>query len=265
MRIGVISLFPQVIESIANFGVVGRAIDNRLASLLVKDPRDFTTDTHRTVDDRPYGGGPGMVMKAEPLKAAIDAVKAELGAETPVIHLSPAGKPFDQRAALRLAALPAFVLVSSRYEGVDERLVEDSVDEEWSIGDFVLSGGEVAAMAVIDAVVRLLPGALGDADSAEQDSFMRGLLDHPHYTRPDTLLGREVPEVLTSGDHERIARWRHKQALGRTLERRPELLEQLELSEEQRELLDEYRQETGLQADTTPGVSLQVENDEQTD
>ena len=265
MRISVISLFPQVIESIAGFGVIGRAIDNRLASLLVKDPRDFTTDTHRTVDDRPYGGGPGMVMKAEPLKAAIEAVKAELGAETPVIHLSPAGKPFDQQAALRLAALPAFVLVSSRYEGVDERLVADSVDEELSIGDFVLSGGEVAAMAVIDAVVRLLPGALGDAESAEQDSFMQGLLDHPHYTRPDKVLGREVPEVLKSGDHEKIARWRHKQALGRTLERRPELLEQLELSEEQRELLDEYRRETGLRADTTPGVSLQVENDEQID
>ena len=265
MRIGVISLFPQVVESVADFGVVGRAIDNRLASLVVKDPRDFTTDTHRTVDDRPYGGGPGMVMKAEPLKAAIDAVRNELGEGTPVFHLSPAGKPFDQRMALRLSALPAFVLVSSRYEGVDERLVEDSIDEELSIGDFVLSGGEVAAMAVIDAVVRLLPGALGDAESAEQDSFMQGLLDHPHYSRPDTVLGREVPAVLKSGDHEKIARWRHKQALGRTLTRRPDLLRQMELSDEQRELLDEYRQETGLQADTTPGVSLQVENDEQTD
>ena len=204
-------------------------------------------------------------MKAEPLKAAIDAVKDELGAGTRVIHLSPAGRPFDQRAAMRLSALPAFVLVSSRYEGVDERLVEDSVDEELSLGDFVLSGGEVAAMAVIDAVVRLLPGVLGDADSAEQDSFMNGLLDHPHYSRPDTVLGQSVPDVLLSGDHDRIARWREKQALGRTFERRPDLLGKIELNDRQQMLLQEYKLETGLMAGTTPGVSLQVENDEQTD
>lgn len=265
MRIGVVSLFPQVIESIAEYGVVGRAIENRLASLIVKDPRDFTSDTHRTVDDRPYGGGPGMVMKAEPLKAAIDAARAELGSEAPVIHLSPAGRRFDQDEARRLAELPAFMLVASRYEGVDERLVRDSVDEELSIGDFVLSGGEVAAMAVIDAVIRLLPGALGDAESAEQDSFMQGLLDHPHYTRPETVLGQSVPAVLMSGDHEKIARWREKQALGRTFERRPDLLDRKELNDVQRKLLEDYKQETGRMAKTLPGASLKVENDEQTD
>lgn len=269
MRIGVISLFPQIVESIADFGVVGRAIDGELASLVVKDLREFTTDAHRTVDDRPYGGGPGMVMKAEPLKAAVDAVRAELGQESgdevPVIHLSPAGRRFDQDEARRLATLPAFVLVASRYEGVDERFVDDVVDEELSIGDFVLSGGEVAAMAVIDAVVRLLPGALGDAGSAEQDSFMEGLLDHPHYTRPETLAGQSVPAVLLSGDHQAIARWREKQALGRTFERRPDLLEKKVLDDAQRKLLDEYKQERGLSAGTLPGASLKVENDEQTD
>ena len=265
MRIGVISLFPQVIESIAGFGVVGRAIESRLAALVVKDPRDFTTDTHRTVDDRPYGGGPGMVMKAEPLKAAIDAARAELGPDAPVIHLSPAGKRFDQDAARRLAELPAFTLVASRYEGVDERLVRASVDEELSIGDYVLSGGEVAALVVIDAVVRLLPGALGDAESAEQDSFMEGLLDHPHYTRPETVLGQAVPAVLKSGDHERIARWREKQALGRTFERRPDLLQKKALNDAQRKLLEDYKQETGQTAKTLPGESRKVENDEQTD
>lgn len=265
MRIGVVSLFPQIVESIADFGVVGRAIDNRLASLIVKDPRDFTADTHRTVDDRPYGGGPGMVMKAEPLKAAIEAARAELGTEAPVIHLSPAGKRFDQDVARRLAGLPAFMLVASRYEGIDERFVRDSVDEELSLGDFVLSGGEVAAMAIIDAVVRLLPGALGDAESAEQDSFMQGLLDHPHYTRPETVLGRRVPAVLLSGDHNEIARWREKQALGRTFERRPDLLKKKVLNDAQLKLLEDYKQETGRTAETLPGVSRKVDNDEQTD
>lgn len=246
MRIGVISLFPEMISTIAEYGVVGRAQRRELIALLVENPRDFTDDVHRTVDDRPYGGGPGMVMKYEPLVAAVQAAREKLPQGCPLIYLSPQGKVFDQAIARRLAELPGMVLLAGRYEGIDERFIESQVDEELSLGDFVLSGGEIAAMAVIDAVVRLLPGVLGDDESAAQDSFMDGLLDYPHYTRPEKVGDNEVPEVLLSGDHARIERWRRKQALGRSFLRRPELLEKLELDDEQQALLDEFLQEQRL-------------------
>jgi tRNA (guanine37-N1)-methyltransferase len=253
MKIGVVSIFPKMVRTIAEFGVVGRAMERQLAALHVEDPRDLATDTHRTVDDRPYGGGPGMVMKYEPVAAAIRAAKAALPEGCPVIFLTPAGRVFDQAEAERLAALPGMVLLAGRYEGIDERLIEDEVDEELSLGDFVLSGGEIAAMAVIEAVVRLLPGVLGDEDSAAQDSFVEGLLDHPHYTRPEEIGGRKVPEVLLSGDHARIARWRYKQALGRSFLRRPDLVRKLKLDPEQQKLLDEFLEEQGVSAGDVTG------------
>jgi tRNA (guanine37-N1)-methyltransferase len=243
MHFDVISLFPEMVSTIAEFGVVGRARRNGLVTLGFENPRDHTSDVHRTVDDRPYGGGPGMVMKYEPLAGALDAAKARSPAGSPVVYLSPQGRVFDQAAARRFAGLPGLILLAGRYEGVDERFIEARVDEELSLGDFVLSGGEVAAMAVIDAVVRLLPGVLGDDESAAQDSFMEGLLDCPHYTRPEVIDGRDVPEVLLSGDHARIARWRMKEALARTLARRPDLVEKLELTVEQQALLDDIRKE----------------------
>ncbi len=243
MHISVVSLFPEMIATIAEYGVVGRAERRELVSVDIENPRDYADDAHRTVDDRPYGGGPGMVMKYEPVARALQVAKAKLPGGSPVICLSPQGRVFDQAAARRYAALPGLVLLAGRYEGIDERLIESQVDEELSLGDFVLSGGEIAAMAVIDAVVRLLPGVLGDDESAEQDSFMEGLLDCPHYTRPEEVGGRSVPDVLLSGDHAKIARWRHKQALGRSYLRRPDLLEKLELSNEQQRLLDEFLKE----------------------
>ena len=243
MQMQVVSLFPEMIKTVAEFGVVGRAAKRGLLSVACVNPRDFATDAHRTVDDRPYGGGPGMVMKFAPLAEAIDAAKSSLPDSCPVVCLSPQGKVFDQAVAKRLAALPGLVLLAGRYEGIDERLVQSHVDEELSLGDFVLSGGEIAAMAIVDAVARMLPGVLGDEESAKQDSFMNGLLDCPHYTRPEEIGGRTVPEDLLSGDHARIARWRQKEALGRTKLRRPELIERLELNKEQRELLDEYIRE----------------------
>jgi tRNA (guanine37-N1)-methyltransferase len=243
MEIQVVTLFPGMVRAVAEFGVVGRGIERGIASLDCQDPRAFTNDPHRTVDDRPYGGGPGMVMKYEPLAAAIKAARDEVPAGSPVICLSPQGRVFDQAAAERLASLPGLILLAGRYEGIDERLIEAHVDEELSLGDFVLSGGEIAAMAVIDAIVRLLPGALGDDQSAEQDSFANGLLDCPHYTRPEEIDGRRVPDVLLSGDHAKIAAWREKQALGRSALRRPDLLERLDLTVEQKKLLDEYLQE----------------------
>ncbi|MEM1174475.1 MAG: tRNA (guanosine(37)-N1)-methyltransferase TrmD [Pseudomonadota bacterium] len=245
MRIGVITLFPGEVRQLATFGVVGRALDAGLAQLDCVNPRDFAEDVHRTVDDRPYGGGPGMLMTVPPLREAITSARRQ----GPVIYLSPAGRRFDQAAARRLAAMDDFVLVAGRYEGIDERLMERDIDEELSLGDFVLSGGEIAAMAVIDAVVRLLPGALGDAESATQDSFMNGLLDCPHYSRPERLDGQAVPEVLLSGDHANIARWREMQSLGRTWQRRPELLEKLELTAAQKALLDEYIANVGDKPD----------------
>jgi len=243
MQMQVVTLFPDMVLTIAEYGVVGRAAERGLISLECQNPRDFTVDARRTVDDRPYGGGPGMVMMYEPSAAAIASAKDHLPAGSPVLYLSPQGAVFDQATAQRLAGLPGLVLLAGRYEGIDERLIESQVDEELSLGDFVLSGGEIAAMVVIDAVARLLPGVLGDAASASQDSFMDGLLDHPHYTRPEETDGRRVPEVLLSGDHARIAKWRYQQALGRSFQRRPDLVEKLELNDEQQKLLDEYLEE----------------------
>ncbi len=243
MHFDVITLFPEMVATIAEFGVVGRAQRNERVTLETVNPRDHTSDVHRTVDDRPYGGGPGMVMKCEPLAGAVAAARERSPRGSPVVYLSPQGAVFDQVTAKRYAELPGLILVAGRYEGVDERFIESQVDEELSIGDFVLSGGEVPAMAVIDAVVRLLPGVLGDDDSAAQDSFMEGLLDHPHYTRPEDYDGSSVPEVLLSGDHAKVARWRLKQALGRTNERRPDLIEKLDLTDEQQALLDNYLKE----------------------
>jgi tRNA (guanine37-N1)-methyltransferase len=245
MQIAVVSLFPEFVEQVGQFGVVGRANDRDLLSLHLENPRDYAVDAHRTVDDRPYGGGPGMVLKYEPTAKAIHAAKKALPDGAPVVCMSPQGRVFDQAAASRFAGLPGMVLLAGRYEGIDERLIDLEVDEELSLGDFVLSGGEIAAMAVIDAVARLLPGVLGDDESAIQDSFMDGLLDHPHYTRPESIEGHNVPSVLLSGDHARIARWRYKQALGRSFLRRPDLVEKLDLSSEQQAVLDEFLKEQG--------------------
>ena len=243
MQFGVVSLFPEMVGTIGEYGVVGRAEQRGLISLDVENPRHHTSDVHRTVDDRPYGGGPGMVMKFAPVAAAIDAAKGKLPEGCPVVYLSPQGQVFDQAMARRFAGLPGLVLLAGRYEGIDERLIESHIDAEVSLGDFVLSGGEIAAMAVIDAIVRLLPGVLGDDESAAQDSFMEGLLDHPHYTRPEEIEGRKVPDVLLSGDHAEIAKWRYQQALGRSYLRRPDLVEKLELSDEQQLLLDKFLKE----------------------
>jgi tRNA (guanine37-N1)-methyltransferase len=243
MQISVITLFPEMLDAVAQYGVVGRAIDNNKVTLRCVNPRDFTADAHRTVDDRPYGGGPGMVMKFEPMAAAIDSARETMPAATRVICMSPQGTRFDQATARRLTGLPGIILLAGRYEGIDERLLEAQVDEEISLGDYVLSGGEIAAMAVIDATVRLLPGVLGDDESALQDSFSDGLLDFPHYTRPEVIDGRQVPEVLLSGDHARIYRWRLQQAIGRSYTRRPELVDKLELDVEQKQLLAEYLEE----------------------
>ncbi len=225
MRIALVSLFPNMFAAVGEYGVTGRAVRQGHVSLSYSNPRDYTADTHRTVDDRPYGGGPGMLMKIDPLQQAIAAARNVAGPAARVIYLSPQGQPFHHGKALELAQLQGLVLVAGRYEGVDERLIEAEVDEELSIGDYVLSGGELAAMVVIDAVTRQLPGVLGHESSAREDSFADGLLDCPHYTRPETYQGMDVPEVLLSGNHEEIRRWRLKQALGRTYERRPELLE----------------------------------------
>jgi len=243
MHFAVVSLFPEMIGTVGQFGVVGRALQRNLVTLAVENPRDHTSDAHRTVDDRPYGGGPGMVMKFEPVAAALETAKGQLPEGCPVVYLSPQGRVFDQAMANRFSNLPGLVLLAGRYEGIDERLIESHVDEEVSLGDYVLSGGEIAAMAVIDAVVRLLPGVLGDDESATQDSFVEGLLDCPHYTRPEVVAGKRVPEVLLSGDHAGIARWRNKQALGRSFQRRPDLLRKLDLTDEQQTLLDEYLKE----------------------
>jgi tRNA (guanine37-N1)-methyltransferase len=238
VRFDVVTLLPEMFEA-ARLGVTGRAFERGQAQLRLWNPRDYTHDVHRTVDDRPYGGGPGMVMKVEPLRAAIlDAKRAAPGSR--VAYLSPQGRRFDQQAAAELAGRDGMILVAGRYEGIDERIIARCVDEEWSIGDYVLSGGELAAMVVMDAVIRLLPGVLGHEDSAAQDSYMAGLLDCPHYTRPEEIDGLRVPGVLLSGNHEEIRRWRLKQALGRTWERRPDLLAHRELTGEERKLLDEY-------------------------
>jgi tRNA (guanine37-N1)-methyltransferase len=269
MRLAVVSLFPEMFAALERHGVCGRAMAQGLVQLRHVNPRDFALDRHRSVDDRPYGGGPGMVMTVEPLRRAIlaarDAVRGSpagsppavspvskdeggSGDSAPVIYLSPQGRRFDHARARQLARLPALILLAGRYEGVDERLIESEVDEELSIGDYVLSGGELAAMVVIDAVARQLPGTLGHELSAQEDSFADGLLDCPHYTRPESIEGCRVPEVLLSGDHERIRRWRLKQSLGRTLERRPDLLERRDLTDEEETLLAEYRRERQLES-----------------
>jgi len=239
MRFDVVTLFPEMLRCLLGDGVIGRALERGLAELHLWNPRDYTHDVHRTVDDRPYGGGPGMVMKVTPLKAAIDAARAAApGAR--VAYLSPQGRRFDQLAARGLAERAGLILLAGRYEGIDERIIETSVDEEWSIGDYVLSGGELPALVLMDAVIRLLPGVLGDADSARQDSYMDGLLDCPHFTRPEVIDGRRVPEVLLSGNHAAIRRWRLQQSLGRTWLRRPDLLETRSMTEEEQLLLEQY-------------------------
>ncbi|WP_273149090.1 tRNA (guanosine(37)-N1)-methyltransferase TrmD [Methylophaga thiooxydans] len=245
MRLGVISLFPKMFDAITEYGVTGRAVSQGRLSLNYWNPRDYTHDKHRTVDDRPYGGGPGMVMKVAPLEDAILAAKQQLGEDCKVIYLSPQGKKLDQEALKQLASRDKMILVAGRYEGIDERLIEKQIDEEWSIGDYVLSGGELAAMVMIDGVARLLPGVLGDENSAEQDSFMTGFLDCPHYTRPEKLFDQSVPEVLLGGDHEAIRKWRLKQSLGRTWLRRPDLLAKETLTDEQKALLEEFIAESG--------------------
>ena len=239
MRAAIVTLFPDMFDAITEYGVTGRAIRDGLVDLAFWNPRDFTRDRHRTVDDRPYGGGPGMLMKTEPAAEAIMAAKAALPSAK-VIYLTPQGRVLDQAAINRLARQEALILLCGRYEGIDERVIESQVDEEWSLGDYVLSGGEVAAMACLDAIIRLQPGALGHEDSAEEDSFMQGLLDCPHYTRPEHYAGKSVPPVLLSGDHEAIRKWRLQQSLGRTWQRRPELLERMTLNDEQRALLDAF-------------------------
>lgn len=251
MRFDVVTLFPPMFDAITCGGITRRAIDRELVALNRWNPRDFAQDKHRTVDDRPYGGGPGMVMTIEPLRSTIHAASRDseqaTGQKPRVILLSPQGRPLQQSHLENYAAMPGLLLVAGRYEGIDERLIEHEIDEEVSIGDYVLSGGEIAAMVLIDGITRLLPGVLGDEDSAEQDSFAHGVLDCPHYTRPESSDGDDVPGVLLSGDHQAIARWRQKQALGNTWLKRPDLLDRLQekqqLREDQLKLLDEFKRE----------------------
>ncbi|QQX81469.1 tRNA (guanosine(37)-N1)-methyltransferase TrmD [Shewanella sp. KX20019] len=240
MWLGVVTLFPEMFRAVTDFGVTGRAVSKGLLEMQTWNPRDFTHDKHKTVDDRPYGGGPGMLMMVQPLRDAIHAAKAAAGKEAKVIYLSPQGRKLTQQGVEELAKSSSLILVCGRYEGVDERIIQTEVDEEWSIGDYVLSGGEIPAMTLIDSVSRLVPGVLGKKASAEQDSFSDGLLDCPHYTRPESMDGLEVPAVLLSGNHEHIRRWRLQQSLSRTLLRRPELLENLALTGEQEKLLAEF-------------------------
>lgn len=243
LSVGVVTLFPEMFGAITNFGVGGRAVENGLLRLDLINPRDYTRDRHRTVDDRPYGGGPGMVLMVEPMQAAIRAARERIGGKPRTMYLSPQGKVLDQKGCEELVQAGQLILVCGRYEGVDERLIAAEIDEEWSIGDYVLSGGELGAMVMIDTLVRLLPGALGHEDSAREDSFMDGLLDCPHYTRPEEVSGLKVPPVLLTGDHEAVRVWRLKQALARTWSRRPDLLESLVLNDEQAGLLEEIKTE----------------------
>jgi tRNA (guanine37-N1)-methyltransferase len=243
IRFDVVTLFPEMFAAVTHSGISGRALETGLWSLGLWNPRDFTSDNYRTVDDRPYGGGPGMLMLAEPLEKALDAAKETGGGK--VIYLSPQGRKLDHGKVIELAGRKAVTLLCGRYEGVDERLIERRVDEELSIGDYVLSGGELAAMAVIDAVVRQIPGALGGEQSAAEESFVEGLLDCPQYTRPERYADAKVPEILLSGHHENIRRWRLKQALGRTWQRRPDLLAARKLNDDERKLLEEFQRERG--------------------
>lgn len=248
MRVDIITLFPEMFMVLAEYGITRRACERGLLQLVTWNPRDDAHDRHRTVDDRPYGGGPGMVMKAQPLCDTLKRVRAGVESWGRVIFLSPQGRPLNQAGVQALATMPHLILIAGRYEGVDERFIESQVDEEWSIGDYVLSGGELAVAVLIDAITRVLPGALGNDSSAQQDSFVDGLLDYPHYTRPEEFDGQRVPTVLLSGDHAAICRWRRREALGRTWLRRPDLLQRLHLDADQRALLNEFIQENEQQA-----------------
>jgi tRNA (guanine37-N1)-methyltransferase len=243
LQIAVVTLFPDMFNVVTEYGVTGRAVEKELVRVTTWNPRDFTNDKHRTVDDRPYGGGPGMVMMVAPLRDAIRAARESQGKGCRVICLSPQGRRLDHSGVLELSRYKGLILVAGRYEGIDERIIETEVDEEWSIGDYVLSGGELAAMVMIDAIIRTVPGVLGHENSAREDSFFGGLLDYPHYTRPEEIEGLSVPAVLMSGNHEEISRWRLKQALGRTWLRRPDLLAVLQLNAEQQGILEEYKNE----------------------
>jgi len=247
LQFDVVTLFPRMLDAVTAWGVTGRARERGLYQLVAWNPRDFAANAYRTVDDRPYGGGPGMVMMPEPLTRALAAAKQRqksAGVAKPrVVHLSPQGRLLDHAMVVEFAREAGLVLLAGRYEGVDERVIERDVDDEVSIGDYVLSGGELAAMVLIDCIVRQLPGVLGDAESAREDSFVNGLLDCPHYTRPEVFEGAAVPPVLLSGDHAEIARWRLKQALGRTWQRRPDLIARRTLTAEEQALLTEYRKE----------------------
>ena len=245
MHFHVITLFPEMIEQACSCGVLGRAIEKGVVNLSCWNPRDYTQDRHRTVDDRPYGGGPGMLMKVEPLADAIKAAREKASEDVKVVYLSPQGRTLKQACVTQMSGHQDIILIAGRYEGIDERIIDQYVDEELSIGDYVLSGGEVPALIMIDAVARMLPGVLGDEDSAQQDSFMKGLLDYPHYTRPEEVNGQKVPAVLLSGDHKAIAHWRQRQALGRTWLRRPDLLKCMQLDEEQKQILAEFQLEEG--------------------
>ncbi|MDG2018188.1 MAG: tRNA (guanosine(37)-N1)-methyltransferase TrmD [Porticoccaceae bacterium] len=239
MKIALITLFPEMFEALTEYGVSGRAVNQELLEISSFNPRDYTDDPHSTVDDRPYGGGPGMVLLIEPLRKAINAAKEWIDGKPLVVYLSPQGKVLQQAAVNNLATEQSIILVAGRYEGIDERLIQLEVDQEWSIGDYVLSGGEIPAMVLVDALIRQIPGALGHSDSASQDSFAEGLLDCPHYTRPDKYQDLQVPEVLLSGNHEKIRQWRLQQSLLRTQQRRPDLMDRLELNTEQIALLKE--------------------------
>jgi tRNA (guanine37-N1)-methyltransferase len=248
LQFDVVTIFPQMFDAVAVAGVTGRAREKGIYQLVTWNPRDFAQNAYRTVDDRPYGGGPGMVMMPEPVGRALAGARQRqrsAGVERPrVIHLTPQGRVLHHGLVMELAAESGVVLLAGRYEGVDERVIANEIDDEISLGDYVLSGGELAAMVVIDCIVRQLPGVLGDAESASQESFVHGLLDCPHYTRPETYAGQAVPPVLMSGNHAQISRWRLKQALGRTWQRRPDLLGRRALSDEERRLLEEFKQET---------------------
>jgi tRNA (guanine37-N1)-methyltransferase len=248
-RFGVVTLFPEMFEPFLDQGVFGRAVKNGIIQVDIFNPRDYTTDKHRTVDDRPYGGGPGMLMMVQPLTDAISDAKAALGENSLVVYLTPQGQTLNQTAVQSLTQLPNIILVAGRYEGIDERVINALVDQEWSIGDYVLSGGELPAMVLMDSVSRLLPDVLGHSQSAVEDSFTNGLLDCPHYTRPEVLNGEVVPSVLLSGNHEKIRQWRLTKSLKRTLERRPDLLNYLALTEEQQKILTQLKCEQKLQQD----------------
>ncbi|MEX0963475.1 MAG: tRNA (guanosine(37)-N1)-methyltransferase TrmD [Pseudohongiellaceae bacterium] len=249
MQLGIVTLFPEMFAAVTDYGISGRAVRSGLMNLEFFNPRDYTTDKHRTVDDKPFGGGPGMLMKTEPLMASIAAAREAVagrqiaGETAKVIYLSPQGKPLRQDSIIDLARRESMVLLCGRYQGIDNRLVESEIDEEWSLGDFVISGGELAAMTLIDAMTRFQPGALGDEGSALEDSFTKGLLHCPEYTRPQSFDGKDVPDVLLSGDHEAIRKWRLKQSLGATWLKRPDLLQTIVLEREQEELLEQFKQE----------------------